>query len=280
MFRPAKHHDITLRDGINMRVLEWEAPEGAPTFVCVHGLLRRAEDFIDFATQNPGWRVIAPDVRGRGGSDWAPVKTYNIPQYVEDMHDLLGYFELKQTAWVGTSMGGLIGMRLAATAPGIITKMVLNDVGPHVPAKAMRRIYSYGKVYPRFKSFEQAKSLYGKVYAPFNLTDEQLNNLTQNTIREEEDGTYAPHYDPGIGHAMKGYPLFPFTMWRQFRKIQSPMLVIRGETSDVLLKHTVKGMQRLGKAPVYTYEEPQVGHAPLLTKPHTLEAIRRFMAQV
>ncbi|MBI1362776.1 MAG: alpha/beta fold hydrolase [Proteobacteria bacterium] len=278
MFRPAKQHDVHLSSNLNMRVLEWEASApGAPTVVCVHGLLRRAEDFIDFATMNPQWRVLAPDVRGRGGSDWGQPKDYTLKQYVLDMQDMFRHFNLSQTYWVGTSMGGLIGMLLAARNPGLITKMVLNDVGPHVPGKAMRRIYSYGKVYPTFRDYTQAKSLYRKVYAPFKLTEEQLDNLTQVSIRETDDG-YAPHYDPNIGAAMR-FPLFPFTMWRDFRRITAPMLVIRGAESDVLLPRTVKAMQNLTRSHVSAYEEPDVGHAPLLNKPRTLDAIRAFFSQ-
>jgi pimeloyl-ACP methyl ester carboxylesterase len=279
-FRPARHHDVRLTDGLNLRVLEWEAPHTtAPAVVCVHGLLRRAEDFIDFATLNPDLRVLAVDVRGRGGSDWATnPKTYNLTQYVADIKQVLGHFGLMRVDWIGTSMGGLIGMKLAAAQPALVNRMVLNDVGPHVPAKAMRRIYSYLKVYPTFKDFAQARSLYGKVYAPFRLTDEQLDVLTQNSIRETDDG-YAPHYDPALGAALKIPPFLPLMMWGTFRKIHTPMLVIRGAESDVLLPNTITAMQRVARAPVQTYVEPGVGHAPLLNKPPTLQVIRSFLSQ-
>ena len=195
--------------GHRMAYVQWGDALAPHVVLCVHGLTRQGRDFdtlaqaLVAAARQP-IRVICPDVVGRGLSDWLSDPTaYQIPQYVSDMAALLAHLHAQAPVhtldWVGTSMGGLIGMALAALPESPITRLVLNDVGPLVTAVSLERIATYVGKAPRLPSIEAAEMLVRTVSAPFGLhTDAEWRFLTEHVVRREADGSYRMHYDPAI----------------------------------------------------------------------------------
>src|SRR5512142_2979850 len=190
---PAGFHD--------MAYVEWGDPRNARVLVCVHGLTRCGRDF-DFLAQALAndYRVVCPDVAGRGRSDWLKDKSlYTIPQYASDMAALIARLDVESVDWLGTSMGGLIGMLLAAQEKTPVARLILNDVGPVLSAVSLARIGEYVGKAPRFESVDQAEAFIRFVAAPFGaLTDAQWRHLTVHVVKTAEDGKVDLRYDPGI----------------------------------------------------------------------------------
>jgi len=182
-----------------MAYVEWGDPANPRVLVCVHGLTRNARDF-DFLAQtlSKHYRVVCPDVVGRGRSNWLRIKEhYQLQQYVADMVTLVARLGVNEVHWVGTSMGGMIGMALAAQAETPIVRLVLNDVGPVISAAAVKRIGEYVGVMPQFASFNEAEQYVRLVSAPFGrLSDAQWKHLTEHVTRQTAGG-YELVYDPG-----------------------------------------------------------------------------------
>lgn len=265
----------------DMAYVEWGDPANPDVLVCVHGLTRCGRDF-DFlaAALCDRYRVICPDVVGRGRSDWLPDKSrYVIPQYCADMVTLLARADAGCVHWLGTSMGGIIGMALAAMPKTPISRLVLNDVGPVITAISIARIgQSLGQA-PRFKSIEEAEAYVRLVSAPFGkLTDAQWRHLTVHTQRATADGGFEMAYDPGIAEPFRGemgegkdVELWPF-----YDAIRCPTRVLRGAESDLLTAATAQQMAGRGpKAKVV--EIPDVGHAPMLMDPSQIAIVREFL---
>jgi pimeloyl-ACP methyl ester carboxylesterase len=263
---------------------EWGDARSPHVVVCVHGLTRNARDF-DFLAQalEPHCRVICPDVVGRGQSDWLACKEdYAYPQYLADMTAVIARVSehLEPDAridWVGTSMGGLIGMLLAAQPGHPIRRLVLNDVGPLVPRAALERIASHVGKAPRFASLEEAERYVRLVSAPYGpLTDAQWRHLTEHNARREADGTWAMNYDPGIADAFAAWRLQDIDLWSLWDRVACPVLAVRGMESDVLLEHTAQEMTRRGPR-ARLIELPGIGHAPTLMAPDQIQAVRDFL---
>lgn len=263
---------------------EWGDAASPRVVICVHGLTRNARDFDWLALAlESRCRVICPDVVGRGQSDWLARKDdYAYPQYLADMTALIARAtgHLGPDAridWVGTSMGGLIGIVLAAQPGNPIRRLVLNDVGPFVPKAALARIALYVGNAPRFASLDDAERYVRIVSAPFGpLTDAQWRHLTEHNVRREADGSFVMGYDPGIAAAFAAPRLQDVDLWALWDRIDCPVLTVRGMESDVLLPATAAEMTRRGPR-TRLIELAGVGHAPALMAADQVEAVCDFL---
>jgi pimeloyl-ACP methyl ester carboxylesterase len=260
---------------------EW-GDAGAPPVVCVHGLTRNSRDFDALATALAGsHRVICPDLPGRGHSDWlGDAMLYQAQHYVTVLAHLLAWIG-RDVAWVGTSLGGICGMVIAATDGSPINRLVLNDIGPFIPAAALTRIRDYmvasadSPMMSRFPDIEAIERHLRIVHAPFGpLSDSQWTQLALNSARALPDRRFTMHYDPRIAEPLRGHDPVDVDMWPLWDRIRMPRLVIRGETSDILLPETFARMAASG---AQTFQVPVTGHAPALLDPPQIEAIRSFL---
>jgi pimeloyl-ACP methyl ester carboxylesterase len=262
--------------------LEWGDPRNRDVLVCVHGLTRCARDFDALARALCGrFRVVCPDVAGRGDSDrLADPMLYAVPQYLSDMVTLIARLDVEAVSWLGTSMGGLIGMALAAQPATPVRRLVLNDAGPVIARGALERIAGYlGKV-PAFASLEDAEKYIRTVAAPFGPhSDAQWRFLAEVWVRKGEDGAYRAHYDPRLAEPFRTIlPDKDLELWPLYDAIRCPTLVIRGAQSDLLARETATGMALRGpKAAVA--EIPGVGHAPTLMHPEQISIVRNFLLE-
>ena len=266
-----------------MAYTEWGDPKNPRVLICVHGLGRCGRDF-DFIAEalSDRYRVVCPDIVGRGQSDWLKVKAlYEVPQYVADIVTLIARLDVERVDWLGTSMGGMIGMGLAAQENTPIARLVLNDVGPVVAVASLERIdQTLGKA-PRFDSFADAEKYIRLVSATFGkLTDAQWHHLTEHVVRTAADGKIEMRYDPGIAEPAKktlekcqGKDL---ELWPLYDAIRCPTLVLRGAQSDLLLPGTVAKMAQRGPK-ARTVEIPDVGHAPMLMDEAQVAVVREFL---
>lgn len=267
-----------------MAYVEWGDPNNPRVLLCVHGLTRCGRDFDFLARQlADDYRVVCPDVVGRGRSDWLADKSlYDIPQYVDDMATLLAHLGADRVHWLGTSMGGLIGMELAARADSPITRLVLNDVGPVLTAASIARIGQYLGMTPRFANYGQIEAFVRMVSAPFGaLDDAQWRHLTEHVVTQDGAGQWLFSYDPGlaepfraaIGGENAGRDV---TYWPWYDAIHCPTLVVRGELSDLLTRQTVAEMAVRGPR-AQAVELPGVGHAPMFMDDAQVAVVRRFL---
>lgn len=258
---------------------EWGDPDNERVLVCVHGLTRNGRDFDTFAAAMADrYRVICPDVVGRGASDWLNDKgCYAYPQYLTDMTALIAHSGASAVDWVGTSMGGLIGMLMAAQAGSPVSRLVMNDVGPWIPQAALERIASYVGEDPRFDDIRALDAYLRDIYAPFGpFTDGQWQGLVSSSVRELDDGGIGLAYDPGISVPFRARPLADVDLWSSWHSVSCPVLVLRGTRSDLLLADTAREMTERGpRADLVEFEG--VGHAPLLMNDEQIGAVRRWL---
>jgi pimeloyl-ACP methyl ester carboxylesterase len=259
---------------------EWGDPANTNVLVCAHGLTRCARDFdVLAAAMADRYRVICPDTAGRGYSSWlADPMLYGIPQYVADMVTLIARLDVEQVDWVGTSMGGLIGMALAAQPGSPIRRLVLNDAGPVVTKVSLERIAMYVGAAPVFPDFATAVQYVRAVSASFGPhTDNEWAFLTEVVVRKQPDGRYKMHYDPGVAEPFKHQmPEGDLELWPLYDAIRSPTLVLRGELSDLLRRDTCDAMTQRGpKARIA--EIAGVGHAPTLMHADQVSIVRDFL---
>jgi len=268
----------------DMAYVEWGDPGNPRVLVCVHGLTRCGRDF-DFLADAlaADYRVVCPDVVGRGASGWLKNKLfYGMPQYCADMAVLLARLDVESVDWLGTSMGGLIGMTLAAQENSPIARLILNDVGPVLSAGAIARIGEYVGRMPRFADVAQAEAWLRVVLAPFGaLSDAQWRQLTLHSLRLAGDGQWDLHYDPGIAEPFRAAMAGEgggqdVTLWPLYDAIRCPTLVVRGAQSDLLTAATAAEMATRGPcAP--TVEIAGVGHAPLFMDASQIAVVRDFL---
>lgn len=262
--------------------VEWGDPRNREVLVCVHGLTRSSRDFDELARAlRARFRVVCPDIAGRGDSE--PLRDpllYDIPQYVADMVTLIARLDVETVSWVGTSMGGLVGMGLAAQPGTPVKRLVLNDVGAVLSKVSLQRIADYTGNAPAFPTIEKAEEYVRAVSAPFGPhSDAQWRFLTENWVRKQPDGSYRAHYDPRIAERFRVKPPDKdIELWPIYDAIQAPTLLLRGERSDLLSRETAAEMARRGpKAKVV--EIPGVGHAPTLLHPDQIAIVRDFLLQ-
>ena len=262
--------------------LEWGDPRNRDVLVCVHGLLRSARDFDELARAlSAQLRVVCPDIAGRGDSDrLADPKLYTWAQYVADMVTLIARLDVETVNWVGTSMGGFVGMALAAQAGSPVRKLILNDAAPVISRGALERIAAYVGQTPRFASIEDAEKYVRAVSAPFGPhSDAQWRRLTETWVRRNDDGSWRPHYDPRIADSYHGtMPERDLELWHLYDAVRCPTLLLRGAQSDLVSPDTAAAMTRRGpKAKVVEF--PGVGHAPTLLHADQIAQVSDFLLQ-
>ena len=267
----------------HMAYVEWGDPANPRVLVCVHGLTRCGRDF-DFLAQAMAdeYRVVCPDVAGRGRSDWLRNKSlYALPQYCSDMATLLARLGAETVHWVGTSMGGLIGMLLASQPESPVTRLVLNDVGPMITAASLERIGEYLGGAPRFDGIERAEAFVRLVSAPFGkLSDAQWRPLTVHVTRSTADGKVEFAYDPGLAQPFREMLVESggkdIELWPLYDAVACPTLLLRGVDSDLLTHDTALEMSRRGPQ-ARLVEIPDAGHAPMLMDLSQVLPIREFL---
>ena len=279
-FRQNEVQCITPSGLHQMAYTEWGDPAGRKVLVCVHGLSRCGRDFDSLArAMSSHYRVVCPDVTGRGLSGWLknPME-YQVQTYVADMVTLLARLDADSVHWVGTSMGGLIGMTLASLPETPLQKLVLNDVGPIIAAVSLARIGEYLGKAPQFPDFATAVQYIRAVSAPFGAhSDAEWSILTEHVTRRQPDSSYRMHYDPAIAVPFSvATPDKDIELWPYYDAIRCPTLVIRGALSDLLKRETLHEMA--GRGPrAKTMEIPEVGHAPTLMHEDEIAIVREFL---
>lgn len=261
---------------------EWGDARNRDVLVCVHGLARTGRDFDELArVLSSQFRVVCPDVAGRGDSDrLADPALYAMGQYLADLVTLLARLDVEAVYWLGTSMGGLIGMALAAQSGSPVAKLVLNDAGPVVARAALERIGGYLGKSPTFASVAEAEHYIRTVAASFGPhSDAQWRFLTETWLRKNDDGTWRAHYDPRIAESFHAdMPEKDLELWNLYDAVRCPTLVLRGEHSDLLARGTAAQMAQRGpKARVV--EIRGVGHAPTLLHAGQIAVVRDFLLE-
>lgn len=259
-----------------MRYVEWGERDNPKVLVCVHGLTRNGRDFDYLAERLAAdYRVICPDVVGRGRSDWLrDPADYTYPVYCQDLATLVAASGAEAVDWVGTSMGGIIGMLVAGFPGSPVRKLVINDVGCFIPRAALARIAEYVGRSPIFPSLDEMEAAI-RLVSPFGpLTADQWRHLTLHSA-EPAEGGWRLRYDPGIARNFRAQEPADVDLRPFWGLVRGPVLVVRGEHSDLLLPETFEEMrQRPGTESLLV---PDTGHAPMFMDEGLVGAVRRFL---
>ncbi len=267
-------------EGREIHVTEWGLPT-APALIAWHGLARTGRDMDAIALHlAPRWRVICPDTLGRGLSQWSPLPAdeYCLAFYERLAVSLVDQLGIGQMHWLGTSMGGAIGLRAAAgRLRGRIQRLVLNDIGPQLAEAAVERIRSYAGSPPAFATMGELEAYFRTVYKPYGwLSDTQWRQLAETSMRRLADGRVTPHYDPAMVQQFIHHPA-DYDQWEAWDSLNLPVLCLRGEQSDLLLPEVAEAMRTRGpRAVVATIAG--CGHAPALNTPEQISLVERFLA--
>ena len=266
-----------------MAYKEWGDPGNPQVLVCVHGVTRVSDDFDALAAaMSDRYRVICPDVVGRGRSSWLKNPAYYaVPQYVSDMVTLVARLDVPQVDWMGTSMGALIGMGLAALKDSPVRKMLMNDVGPTLNFEALSRIGAYIGEDLRFASFEQGRDYIRTISAPFGPhSDDEWDKLARDVLRQANDGQWRRHYDPALAQPFRSLTVDAakqgeVALWAAYDAIRCPVLLVRGSESDLLSRETAEAMTARGPH-ARLVELEGVGHAPTFMHADQIALARSF----
>ena len=276
--------------GREIHYTEWGA-QHARTVIAWHGLARTGRDMDELAahlSERPeGYRVICPDTIGRGLSQWSPLpeQEYCLAFYARIAADLFAQLKIEKAHWVGTSMGGAIGMVCASGLfePDLkqrILSLTLNDTAPQVADAAIARIRSYAGSPPAFATVLELEAFFRQVYKAFGtLTDAQWRRLTETSTRRLADGRVTPHYDPAMVQQFVSHP-DDYRVWDHYDAINIPVLCLRGEHSDLVLRDTTAEMLRRGpgaRGLTQVVEITGCGHAPALNVPGQLNLVAKFV---
>ena len=287
MNTPRLHHVSCLNSNGLHRVAYWEwgDPANPRVLVCVHGLTRQGRDFdVLAAAMSDRYRVVCPDIVGRGESDRLPNPAdYVVPRYAADMITVLARVNAETVHWVGTSMGGLIGMVVASLTPKpLVSKLVMNDVGPVLPPQAIARIGAYLGLPLRWDSVEQAADYLWSISKSFGPhTPEQWLALTRPMLRPTNEGGWRLHYDPAIAipfqtSTPESAAVFEASLWAAYDAVRCPTLLLRGADSDLLSAGRAQQMTQRGpRARLHTFAG--VGHAPTLVADDQVQQVREFL---
>jgi pimeloyl-ACP methyl ester carboxylesterase len=264
---------------------EWGSPNASRTIICVHGVSRTGRDFDTLAAAlvECDARVIVPDLPGRGRSEWlASAMHYTDRAYTSAMAALIARLDVEEVDWIGTSLGGHIGMMLAAERASPVRRLVLNDFGARVAASALRRIGGYLTRSWRFKSIEEVEAHLREALASFgNLSDAQWRHLSIHSVVRDAAGGFGFHYDPAIGMRFAIPIWYDIVLWQLWDKVECPVLIVRGEESDLLHAHTVELMLKRGRAAkagrVCAVEIAGCGHAPALMDSEQINIVKKFL---
>jgi pimeloyl-ACP methyl ester carboxylesterase len=266
-------------EGRELHYTLWGAQHAA-TVIAWHGLARTGRDMDDIAAHLASrYRVICPDTIGRGLSQWspAPEREYCMDFYGRLAVSLVDQLGIREFSWLGTSMGGAIGIHLAAgPLKGRLRRLVLNDIGPKLGEAAVERIRNYAGKPPQFDRVGELEQYFRTVYKPFGwLSDDQWRRLTETSTRRTAEGKVTPHYDPKMVLQFTEHPR-DYDQWEAWDAIEAPTLCLRGEASDLLLPEVAEEMRSRGpRAVVVTI--PGCGHAPALNVPDQFALVERFL---
>lgn len=266
--------------GFEIHVTEWGSQKN-PALVMWHGLARTGRDFDEVAEAlSDSYFVICPDTLGRGLSSWAKdfTQDYSYRSFGQIALAILDHYGIENLRWIGTSMGGLIGVTLAAGAlKGRITHLVINDVGPDIPAAGTGRIADYVGNPPVYDTVEEMETWLRRNYAPFGKnTDAFWRRMVDTSVRRNDAGRVTVHYDPAIVSQFTHHKQ-DLDVWDAYDQIEAKTLLIRGEASDVLPVSIAEEMTRRGPRPQLVVM-PDCGHAPTLASPHEVQLLREFLA--
>ncbi len=267
-------------EGREIHYMEWAAGHHE-TVIAWPGLARTGRDMDPIAAHlAQRYRVICPDTIGRGLSQWSPdpAREYCLAFYEQMAVSLLDQLGVRECHWLGTSMGGAIGLKAAAgLLRGRIQRLVLNDIGPEIAAAAVQRIRSYAGSPPAFATVGELETYFRTIYKPYGwLPDAQWKLLTESSARRLPDGRVTPHYDPAMVMQFIHHP-DDYVQWEAWDSLALPVLCLRGETSDLLLPEVADAMRVRGpRAVVVTI--PGCGHAPALNTPEHCALVERFFA--
>lgn len=274
----ARRFEYVLFNGRYTHVSAW-GNSNNPAIIMWHGLARTGRDFDEAAEYfSKDYFVICPDTIGRGLSSWAkdPASEYNLENYGAQALSLLEHYNIDQMGWLGTSMGALIGMHLAGSVlAGRITHLVLNDIGPEIPAPALERIIKYVGEPPKFHAVPEFENWLREVYKPFGPNSEEYwRRMTDTSARRLSNGMVTAHYDPKV--------VWQFTdnqhelpMWEAYDNIRAKTWLTRGVSSDILPLSVTKEMRERGPKPEF-YEFNDCGHAPTFTTPDANKLLEAF----
>ena len=277
--------------GLEIHYTNWGQAEKG-TVIAWHGLARTGRDMDELASHLSarGWRVICPDTVGRGLSQWSadPQNEYCLKFYARLARELLDGLGLRAVHWVGTSMGGAIGTLCAAglaepTLKHRILSLTLNDNAPQLAQVAIERIKTYAGNPPSFVTVTELEAFLRQVYQPFGwLSDAQWRRLTETSVRRLPDGRITPHYDPAMAMQLTAHT-DDYLIWPHYDALNLPVLLLRGEKSDLVLPETAAEMRRRGpgvRGQLKTIEVPGCGHAPALNVLQQLEWVTDFIESV
>jgi pimeloyl-ACP methyl ester carboxylesterase len=270
-----------------MRVayVEWGAPDAEQVVVCVHGLTRNSRDFDFLARRlvHKGARVIAVDLPGRGRSEWlATPSDYHTPAYLAATAAVIARSGAPQVDWIGTSLGGHIGMEMAALPGNPIRRLILNDFGARISGVALQRIGAYLRNTRHFASVQALEEHLRSIHDTFGaLTDAHWRHMAEHGAVATGEGDYRQHYDPAIGRAFSWPLMVDVALWNVWERVACPVLVLHGEDSDLLHASTVRDMQRRGAAGkaglVRAIEVRECGHAPSLMTDSQIALVEDFL---
>ncbi len=262
-----------------MAYTEWGDPDNSRVLICVHGLTRNGRDFDRLANALAlHYRVVCPDIVGRGQSSrLLDPSAYGLPQYVADMVTLIARLNVSSVHWLGTSMGGLIGMALAAMEGSPIRKILLNDVGPVITVESLQRIATYVGIDPSWANFDEALAYVKLVSAPFGqLPEADWLHLTEHSVSQRPDGRWGFLYDPAIAAPFKAtFVDQDIDLWPLYERITCPAMVLRGAQSDLLTQATWQEMGLRGPRAKLA-EIEGVGHAPMFLDETQISIARDF----
>lgn len=275
---------LTVTDGLSLHYHDYPGSGERPPILCLHGLTRNARDFVDFAEEfSPRFRVIALDFRGRGESGFDPQPArYNPLTYAGDVQQLLDRLGITQAIFVGTSLGGIVAMILAATAPQHVAATILNDVGPELEQGGLDRIKSFVGKDLRFQGWEEAALTIAanNAHLPANYSKADWIKVAKRACREL-GGEIRYDYDMAIANVFSTVSAAPkYDMWPMFEALAAkPLLIVRGEKSDLLSAEALERMRQ--RAPgAKAVVVAGAGHAPTLTEPDAISAIDAFLSEV
>ncbi len=281
--------------GLDIHYTDWGRAEHQPdrgTVIAWHGLARTGRDMDELADSLSarGWRVVCPDTVGRGLSQWSqhPDAEYCLRFYARLARELMDGLGLQQVHWVGTSLGGAIGTLCAGglaepSLKGRIQSLVLNDNAPELAQAAIDRIRAYAGQPPAFDTVPELEAFFRQVYKPYGwLSDAQWRRLAETSTRRLPDGRVTPHYDPAMVRQFIVHP-DDYRIWEHYDAITVPVLLLRGEDSDLVLPDTVPPMRARGPGALgrlQVIEVPGCGHAPALNVPQQLAWVSNFIESV
>ena len=262
-----------------MAYREWSGPETARAVICAHGLTRNGRDFDTLAAAlSTECRVACPDIVGRGKSDWlVEPADYSYEVYLADLAALMARLDVAEVDWVGSSMGGLLGMMMAAKPRSPIRRLVMNDIGAVVAEEGLARITAYVGEDPSFRDLDELEAALRRIHASFGrLSDTQWRALAAQSARRKPDGSLGLAYDPAIADAFRAMEPGDIDLWSVYDAVRCPTLVLRGETSDVLRRADAEAMTQRGPR-AQLVEFAGVGHAPALLTPDQIAVVRGFL---